>query len=199
MKKIIASIATALFIAALAGCGVNDQAQNDNSTLDQAALYTDDKNANRNNGAFRYVNDRGFNDQQMVDQVNVLNNNNHLGDRKGAFSSGPNPNYGYNDYNYHGQLNTTYNGIPTKSYNTGHENVIAQKITDRIEHVTNVNDVAVIIDGNSILVALDTNEDNNQKIERRVRRIVEGMADGRKVKVVTDKGMFTRVKNVTTY
>ena len=199
MKKIITSIALALPIAALAGCGVNDQAQNDNSLLDEVALFTNDKNAHNNNGAFRYVNDRGFNDQQMVDQVNVLNNNNHLGDRKGAFSSGPKPNYGYNDYNYHGQLNTTYNSIPTKSYNTGHENVIAQKITNRIEHVANVNDVAVIIDGNSILVALDTNEDNNQRLERKVHRIVKGMADGRKVKVVTDKSMFNRVKNVTTY
>lgn len=155
-------------VVVLAGCGINNQAQNELSPIE-------------NTGAFRYVNDRGFNDQQMVRQVNDLNGTNF-----------PQGSYGYNDYNYHGHLNTTYNGIPTRSYHSGYDNVIAQKITDRIEHVANVNDVAAIIDGDTIVVVIDTDEKNQQKIENKVYRIVEGMAPGRNIKVITDKSMFNK-------
>lgn len=190
MKRTRWSISIMLVGAAvLTGCGVNDRAQYDNTTVENTGLYTDDKNANRKTGAFRYINDRGFNDQHMVVQVNELNHNrNVVYPTRG--------NYGYEDYNYHGHLNTTYNGFPTRSYNTGHENVVAQKITDRIEHVANVKDVAAIIDGHTIIVFLATED---KKIKRKVRRIAEGMADGREVKVITDKSMFTRENNVNTY
>lgn len=179
---------------ALTGCGFNDASQDVNSALDQVAFYSNDKDANRDSGAFRFINDRGFNDQQMVTQVRTQqvrtpNEGNDLGEQDGALSKYGNGNYGYDDYNYHGHLNTTLNGVPTRSYNTGNDNVIAQRITDRIEHVANVNDVAAIIDGNTILVVIDT-DDDNQAIEKKVRRIVEGMANGREVRVVTDKGMF---------
>lgn len=193
MKSSILSISTILLIStALVGCGANNQAQNENSRLEQIGLYTDNKNANGNTGAFRYINDRGFNDQYMLNQVDATNAGESLGDGKGAYSQ--RGIYRSNDYNYHGHLNTTYNGVPTRSYNTGHDNIWAQKITDRLEHLENVNDVAAIIDGDTIFVAIDTDEDY-QKVEKEVRRIVEGMANGRNVTVVTDKGMFNRVRN----
>lgn len=197
MRGILLSFSTMMMISiTLTGCGVNDSAQDENSSLQQVAFYSNDKNANRNSGAFRFINDRGFNDQHMVSQVRTLNVGNDLGEQDGALSKYGRGNYGYNDYNYHGHLNTTFNGVPTRSYNTGHDNIIAQRITDRIEHVANVKDVAAIIDGNTILVAIDTDGDDSQAIEKKVRRIVEGMANGREVRVITDKGMFDRVKNM---
>lgn len=180
---------------ALTGCGVNNSAQDGNSSIQQVGFYSNDKNANQNSGAFRFINDRGFNDQHMVNQVRTLNGND-LGEKDGALSKYGRGNYGYDDYNYHGHLNTTLNGVPTRSYNTGYDHIIAQKITDRIEHVADVNDVAAIIDENTILVAIDTDDNDSQAIEKKVHRIVEGMANGRDVRVVTDKGMFDRIKDM---
>lgn len=197
MRGTLLSLSTIMFIGvALTGCGVNNSAQDENSSIEQVAFYSNDKNANRNSGAFRYINDRGFNDQDMVNQVRTLNVGNDLGEQNGAFSRNGRGNYGYDDYNYHGHINTTLNGVPTRSYNSGHDNVVAQKITDRIEHVADVNDVAAIIDGNTILVVIDSDDEDSQAIEQKVHRIVEGMAEGRKVRVVTDKGMFDRKNNM---
>ncbi|MEC1717947.1 YhcN/YlaJ family sporulation lipoprotein [Schinkia azotoformans] len=191
MRGILLSLSIMIMIGfALTGCSINDSAQDENSPLEQVAFYSNDKNANRDSGAFRFINDRGFNDQHMVNQVRTLDGGNDLGEQDRAFSKYGDGNYGYDDYNYHGHLNTTFNGVPTRSYNTGHDNIVAQRITDRIEHVTDVNDVAAIIDGNTILVVIDTDDDDSQAIEKKVRRIVEGMANGREVRVVTDKGMF---------
>lgn len=191
MRGTLLSLSTIMFIGvALTGCGVNQSAQDENSSLQQVGFYSNDKNANQDSGAFRYINDRGFNDQHMVNQVR--NAGNDSGEHDGAFSKQGRGHYGYGDYNYHGHLNTTFNGVPTRSYNTGHDNIVAQKITDRLEHVANVNDVAAIIDGNTILVVIDTDDENTQAIEKKVRQIVEGMAIGREVKVITDKGMFDR-------
>ena len=193
MRGTLLSLSTMIMIGfALTGCGINDSAQDENSALEQVAFYSNDKNANRDSGAFRFINDRGFNDQHMVNQVRTQqartqNGKNDLGEQDGAFSKNGNGNYGYADYNYHGHLNTTFNGVPTRSYNTGHDNIVAQKITDRIEHVANVNDVTAIIDGNTILVVIETDEEISQNVERKVLRIVKGMANGREVKIVTNK------------
>lgn len=196
MRGTFYSLSTFMIIGiALTGCGVNDSAQDGNSSLQQVGFYSNDKNANQNSGAFRFINDRGFNDQHMVNQVRTLNGTD-LGEKDEALSKYGRGNYGYDDYNYHGHLNTTLNGVPTRSYNTGYDHIIAQKITDRIEHVADVNDVAAIIDGNTILVAIDTDDNDSQAIEKKVHRIVEGMANGRDVRVVTDKGMFDRIKDM---
>ena len=186
MKGTIYSVSSLILLGtifSLAGCGANNQGQYDYTALER-----------KNSSAFRYINDRGFNDQQMIRQVNQLDDVNNRGTSMGAYSKGGD--YGYEDYNYHGHLNTTFNGVPTRSYNSGYDNVIAQKITDRLEHVANVKDVAAFIDGDYVLVAIDTDLKDSRKLENKVRRIVEGMAIGRNVKVVTDKNMFNHDHNV---
>lgn len=197
MNKIVSILLTAaLIIGGLAGCGTNDEAQLDNTTLNnktrQIGFYSNEKRWDNNN-AFTNVNDRGFNDQRMFDQMDAGNVGRNIGDQAGAYSKGTR--YGYNDLNYHGQLNTTLNGQPTTSYHNGHENVIAQKISDRIEHLPNVKDVSTIINGDTIVVAIDTNNNNDSAVEGEVRRIVKGMANGWNVQVVTNKGILERIGN----
>ncbi len=186
-----------IVISVLAGCSIdNDESQNriNNGQTGQVNFDIHDPRYNQRNNAFSGITDVGFNDQIMVrtDNGEVIKQD-YLGDRSRAYSQGGS--YGYNDYNYHGQLNTTYNGNPTKSYNTGHDNIVAQKITDRLEHVGGVDDVAAIINGNTILVVIKTNNNNRRTVEENARQIVKGMAVGRAVEVVVDNEMFEQISN----
>lgn len=189
LNKVIKTIVAALLTVSIAGCGVNNGANDEAATSNTTRPVGFDREDNQwktntKNSAFTMINDRGHNDQRLFSTQDASKEAEERGNRIGAFSN--RGFYGHNDYNFHGQMNTTYNGRPTWSYNTGHDNTIAQKITDRIEHLTNVNDVAAFIDGNTILVVIDKNDNNNRDIEQEVRRIAEGMANGRTVKVVSE-------------
>ncbi|WP_102345429.1 YhcN/YlaJ family sporulation lipoprotein [Bacillus sp. Marseille-P3661] len=195
MNKFVASISAAMVLGGLVGCGVNDNAQDimdNDSPVTQVGYANNDRD-----GAFTNINDRGFNDQEMFDQVDALNVGHRMGDSmEDGEAVSQRGTYGHNDTNFHGQYNTTINGMPTSSYNTLHDHVIAQHIADRIEHVRNVKDVATVIDGRTVLVAIDTNDNNDTNVEREVRRIAEGMSNGRKVRVVTDEGIVERVRSL---
>jgi len=183
MKRIILFMLLFTGVAVFSGCNLlAEHPQNDYDLFDTTEYVRNDEFEDGN--AFTNVNDRGFNDQRNTFQNFAMNAGEFLAnDGKAVSKRG---NYGYSDYNYHGQLNTYYNGVPTKSYETGHDNVIAQKIVDRVEHIPNVKNVHAIIDGDQILVVIDTDHINNKKVKDEVERVVSGMSNGRKVIVITE-------------
>jgi spore cortex protein len=99
------------------------------------------------------------------------------------------------DYNYHGQMANRDNNTRS-SYNNNYNGRLAEQISDRVQNVNNVEDVRTIINGDEVLVAIDTNDRNNQNVEKQVRDAVRSMAAGKNVRVVSDEKIFTRARNI---
>ncbi|WP_456278138.1 YhcN/YlaJ family sporulation lipoprotein [Bacillus sp. AK128] len=99
------------------------------------------------------------------------------------------------DYNYHGQMAGRDNNTRA-SYNNNYNGRLAEEISNRVQQVINVEDVRTIINGDDILVAVDTNDRNNNTVEQQVRDAIRSVAAGKDVRVVTDEGIFTRARNI---
>ncbi|MBM6619727.1 YhcN/YlaJ family sporulation lipoprotein [Bacillus suaedaesalsae] len=161
---------------------------------------------NRNNGIFgRDVrNNIGTRDDGVID--NSANGNNRgTGTNYGTTGRNVNtrdnttlPNnhhFSRGDYNYHGQMAGRDNNARS-SYTNNYNGGLAEQISNRVEKVNNVDDVRTIVNGDEILVAVDTNDRNNRQVETQVKNAVRELTKGKDVRVVTDENIFTRARNI---
>ncbi|WP_408007065.1 YhcN/YlaJ family sporulation lipoprotein [Pseudalkalibacillus sp. A8] len=72
---------------------------------------------------------------------------------------------------------------------------LATRIRDRVKGMKNVEDARVVVNGDTVLVGIDTNDRNDQAIREKVKNTVQKMTD-KNVRVTTDEDMFTRIRNV---
>ncbi|KAA0549264.1 hypothetical protein FZW96_04955 [Bacillus sp. BGMRC 2118] len=164
-------------------------------------------NGNGNNGTFgqNTRSNIGTRDDGVIDNSN--RNNRGMGINNGTTGRNVNTNtrdnttlpsnhhFSRNDYNYHGQMAGRDNNARS-SYNNNYNGGLAEQISNRVEKVNNVDDVRTIVNGNEILVAVDTNDRNNRQVETQVRNAVRELTQGKDVRVVTDENIFTRARNI---
>ncbi len=72
---------------------------------------------------------------------------------------------------------------------------LVKRIRDRVKGMNDVNDARVVVNGDTVLVGIDTNARNDQAIRDKVKNTVQQMTD-KNVRVTTDEDMFTRIRNV---
>ncbi|MFZ3588305.1 YhcN/YlaJ family sporulation lipoprotein [Bacillus sp. DJP31] len=103
--------------------------------------------------------------------------------------------YSRSDYNYHGQMMGQNNNAKA-SYKNNYNGGLAEKISNRVKDMNNVDDARTIVNGNEILVAVDTKNQNDRDVEQKVRSAIRSMTSGKEVRVVTDESTFTRARNI---
>ncbi|MEH7379806.1 YhcN/YlaJ family sporulation lipoprotein [Bacillus sp. JJ1533] len=159
---------------------------------------------NNNNGMFN-------NDKTSKNRPGIMNYrdeqrrngimNNRDGRTINPFNDG-NPNtigyntHGYADRNYHSHLNDNNHKVQTYGYYNDNGKLV-RKISERANKVKNVDDARVIVTDDNVLVAVDTNDNNNRNnVQNAVKKAVAPLAGNRNINVVTDEGTFTRVRDI---
>ncbi|WP_221566217.1 YhcN/YlaJ family sporulation lipoprotein [Alkalihalobacillus sp. TS-13] len=72
---------------------------------------------------------------------------------------------------------------------------LAARISKRVKEMKNVDDVRVVVNGDTVLIGVDTNDQNDQDVRKQVKEVVQQITD-KNVRVTTDEEMFTRIRNV---
>ncbi|MCC3356577.1 YhcN/YlaJ family sporulation lipoprotein [Bacillus sp. REN16] len=160
----------------------------------------------RNNNSYSMDNDKtrknrpgimNYRDEQR--RTGIMNNRD--GRTINPYNDG-NPNtigynkHGYADQNYHSHLNDNNHKVQTYGYYNDNGNLV-RKISERAEKVKNVEDARVIVTDDNVLIAVDTNDNNNRNnVQNAVEKAVAPLAGNRNVNVVTDEGTFTRVRDI---
>ncbi|MGO4887420.1 YhcN/YlaJ family sporulation lipoprotein [Anaerobacillus sp. MEB173] len=80
------------------------------------------------------------------------------------------------------------------NYHKDYDGQTAQRIASRVNNIENVNDARVIVNDDTILVGVDTDGRNSQNVEQKIRQTVQGMADGKQVRVVTDRDEVNQIR-----
>ncbi|MBM7584821.1 spore cortex protein [Bacillus pakistanensis] len=100
----------------------------------------------------------------------------------------------HGDANYHGHLNGNIRSV--KKPNPSVEGEWAEKIEDITASVENVNDVRSVSFGSDVMIAVDLNDHSKEEeTKREIKNAVQPYIKGRSVTVVTDEGIFSRVRN----
>lgn len=102
---------------------------------------------------------------------------------------------GENDRNYHGHLNSTKAPAKT-SYYEGKDGNFLEDVISRAEKVRGVDDARALIDGNRMLVAINTDEPDTAGIENRVRRELRDVAGTYEVYVRANDGVYNTVRTI---
>ncbi len=188
-----ASILTALSIAStsLVACNADNNAMDTryNDNAQPIGYYTGDRNEDYmdNEGPITEMFDGANNrdDRRRIDYPNNYSNRAPLtiDDRDRANEYGM---YDRNDYNYHDHIG---NRMDQNSQ-------LAERISDQVATIANVEDVNTLVTKDNVLIAVDTNDRNNQNVENKVKEVAEKIAKGKNINVVTDEATFTRVRNI---
>jgi spore cortex protein len=104
----------------------------------------------------------------------------------------------HGDANYHGHLDDNTRKA-NRSYYTAYEGDLAEKIGEVTGKVDNVSDVRAVAYGTDVLIAVelqDHSKDKEEETKARIKKAVKPYLNGRSVKVVTDEGTFSRVRNI---
>lgn len=170
--KVIA--ASLLVTSALAACGT----PKDNNAMDgrnynyEHTSYNDRDNVTRN-------------DRYNTDYVTYKNGRNDTG-----------YNY-YRDVNYNGQIANPYptRNITTNNSYTNNDGKTAEKITNRVKGMNNVDRVSTVVYGNDVAIAVKPRNPvtNETAMENEVRQAVVNEVGNRNVYVSVRNDMFTRV------
>lgn len=160
-----------LLIAALAGCN-NTGTTNYNDNASPLGYYSDeaindDRTGLDNDGPITEMMDRNAKGYQTVPLTN----------------EGVNLN----------KQNINRNSMSNSELSSGR---LTEKIEQQVRKVKNVEDVRVLIQGNDVLIVLDTNGKNQRQIETEVKKTVRPLTKGRNVYVVKDKGTFLRIRDI---
>lgn len=102
---------------------------------------------------------------------------------------------GEDDRNYHGHLNST-NAPAKTSYDKAENGDFLQDVVNRAERVSGVDDARALIDGNRLLVAIDTDERDAAAIEDRVRRELRDVTGTHKLYVRANDGVYNTVRTI---
>ncbi|MFT4412777.1 YhcN/YlaJ family sporulation lipoprotein [Fredinandcohnia humi] len=221
MRKALYTLSTAtLMLGALTACNTNqgalDTNYNDNArpigyysneNVDRTERNGNGYRVNDNDGPLTEIMDRngdGNNNQNNYRNKNgagIMNTreNNHRG---GTPYNDGNPNtmrdngHGHADQNYHSHINDNNHRVRTYGYYNQENGNLVRRISDRAERVKNVDDARVIVTADNVLVAVDTNDNNDKNVKEAVRKAVQPLAQGKTINVVTDEGTFSRVRNI---
>ncbi|WP_026689087.1 YhcN/YlaJ family sporulation lipoprotein [Alteribacter aurantiacus] len=120
-----------------------------------------------------------------VDNNGVLNRFQARGNRLG----------GYDNHQRFSTKNQRGLGNRYSGYYDGEEGHKARRIANRVEDMDNVDDCRVIVNGNDVVVGLDTHGDS-QRTEQKVRKLVSNMDDDFDVYVVTDREQLDQVRTM---
>ncbi|MBO9130485.1 YhcN/YlaJ family sporulation lipoprotein [Bacillus sp. 165] len=104
----------------------------------------------------------------------------------------------YADRNFHGHLTDDNYGmrrVNWSNYSNG-DGIIAEKISNRIEKMTNVDKASTVVYGDDILVAVKSNTANKDMVENEIRKAVEPYAKNRTVHVQVDETMYNKIKDL---
>ncbi|MHC0035777.1 YhcN/YlaJ family sporulation lipoprotein [Pseudoneobacillus sp. C159] len=206
-KRYLVLPITAALTFGLAGCANNDQGANHtgNSRNAQPMGYYSNEN---HKGNARIMDDNDGPVTEIMDHTvgyERNQNNNLLSVRNGNGTNTALPTNDNNrqngvfrrtDVNYHGHLDR--NNSPAKSsYYTAYEGNMAEKISHAAADVANVNDVRSVTFGNDVVIAVDIADNaNKNQTKQAIRNAVRPYVKGRDITVVTDKGMFGRIRQI---
>jgi spore cortex protein len=213
MKKIMVTMSALMLTGALTACnadnnGMNTQGNNDTRPI---GYYTNDNNRNQDDAGEGPITDMMDNDDRVGQNRNQGRNN---GNGMGIANQGNNTNrIGVNDTRNNNNLGRN-NGLGTNNntnmnYADGYDGDLAQRISNRVNKVDNVEDARVIIGDEHVLIGVQTDNGNgnrnnngnngnnnaNQDMEREIRSAVKGMTD-KDVRVTTDEDNFGRITNI---
>jgi spore cortex protein len=197
---------TAALTFGLVGCANNDEGANQTGTGRNAQPMGYYSNENHKGNA-RIMDDNDGPVTEIMDHsvgAERNQNRNFLNVRNGNHTTLPTrdndndgrPMFSRINRNYHGHLNTT--PVQTRnSYYNGYEGNMVEKISQAASKVDNVKDVrSVTFDDNVVIaVNLAANADKNQT-KQAIKNAVRPYVKGHEVTVVTDKGMFGRIRQI---
>jgi spore cortex protein len=201
-NKVTAFAAITLVTTGLAGCNTNegaldtryddsarpigyysDEHRNNDDGVDNDGPLTEMMEGDMNDNYFTNVNNRddAFHNGRMDNPTAPLSNEDGVLEKDNRFSR--------SDENYHGQARKV-------TYYNDKEEELAKRVAEKVSDVKNVEDVRTIVNGDQLLVAVDTNDKNDEDVKNSVLNAVKPLAKGKDVQVVTDEGTFTRVRTI---
>ncbi|WLR49993.1 YhcN/YlaJ family sporulation lipoprotein [Bacillus tianshenii] len=190
-KKTLMTLSTAFLLGGLVGCAQDNEALDTryNDTTQPIGYYTNNDDSRgfgwgMGDYTTRYTNqERGDTDRYM-----------NRGMRNNATPQAGE--YKRKDVNYYGQMNNSLDGRANKSYYNNYNGKMAESISRTVSEMNNIDDCRAVVTRDTVLVAVDTNDNNVKDVENKVRAKVEQMANGKNVRVVTDERMYDRVTNI---
>ncbi|MDQ0231499.1 YhcN/YlaJ family sporulation lipoprotein [Metabacillus malikii] len=135
------------------------------------------------------ANNQGNNSMRQVNNATNNNGQNNQTAQQGNQNNGANRNNRYTDMNYHGHLNT-------EGYYGREERELSERVRETVEKMNNVENANVVVTDDNILVAVDTNDNNDKAMKENITKELRNVTSGRNVQVVTDEGTVSRVRNI---
>ncbi|WP_410983553.1 YhcN/YlaJ family sporulation lipoprotein [Bacillus cereus] len=195
-KKIKIIAASLLVTSALAACGTPD---NKNAMDDRNATYNYERTTYDNTHPYPYRNDVTRTDR-YTDYVTYRNGNrvtDNVYDRRNDVGY----NY-YRDVNYHGQIANPYptRNITMNNSYINNDGKTAERITNRVKRMNNVDRVSTVVRGNDIVIAVKPRGAvaNETAMANEIRQAVANDVKNRNVYVTVKNDMFERVDTVNT-
>lgn len=85
-------------------------------------------------------------------------------------------------------------GMSEFAYPDGYDATSVRDYTSRLADVENVRDSRVIVNGNRVLVGVDADRRNSQRIEQDIRQRFRGMNGDREIIVVTERDRYDQIR-----
>ncbi|WP_078545379.1 YhcN/YlaJ family sporulation lipoprotein [Litchfieldia alkalitelluris] len=100
------------------------------------------------------------------------------------------------DLNYHGHVDDNTDQARNSAYYTNYNGDLADRIVERAERVKNVDDAHAVVMGDDVVVAIDTNDNNDKNVTNEVEDSIKSLTKNKDVRVITDEATFTRVRDI---
>ena len=196
MKKIALSLAlSTMVLGGLVGCGKTGTQSlnydgyryaNDNRVMDNRYLGDGIRTDNRGDG----YNFQRYGGNAPINGQDIRLRDNRMGDRSYGIT-GNRPGMVDDRGLLRGQNHaTTYN------YHRDYDSTLAHKIAKSVQSMSGVRDTRVIVNGNDVVVGIDSTRGDGRDLEHRVKSHVKTMAKGKNVHVVTDRDNYHRIRSV---
>ncbi|WP_214481444.1 YhcN/YlaJ family sporulation lipoprotein [Bacillus sp. SM2101] len=210
MRKSVFSISgSLLLVGVLAACNTTakEEALEYNERTRPIGYYSNENinhnRYNQNTGNAYMMNDNDGAITEFMDR-NVTNNKRNIAYKKSTnYNNAPmrfpatvnrEPLADQSGYNYHGHLNNLT--TPARSsYYTNYEGRLAEDISRKAETIPNVRAARTLVRGNDVIVACDTTG-NQREVINDVQRSIGTLANGKNVKVVTDTGTLSLIRQI---
>lgn len=80
--------------------------------------------------------------------------------------------------------------------NNNGEEINTERIEKIVQQMIGVNDAYVVAQGNTVIIGVDTNDNNRNNIENKIKQRVKKYTENRDVYVVTDKEQLGRIRTM---
>ncbi|MBN8208443.1 YhcN/YlaJ family sporulation lipoprotein [Bacillus sp. NTK071] len=172
MKKSVLTLSTMMLAGGLIGCTADNEAMDTryNDSSRPIGYYTsEDNNGDYREGAVTDMIDRDYNNGVKAPDKKQM-------DRRNGMNG---PGYMRTDDNY-----------------SGYDNELSDRLSKRIEKLKNVEDARVIVYGDQIMIAVDTNDRNDADVKDSVRSEVAKVTKQKNISISTDEDVFGRMGDV---